>query len=160
MANVNVYKRRISHIWAVSLKSSYLCRTACSSHYGTELWDLSNKSIKDVCVTWRKGLRRVWGIPMDTHSGLLAPMCNSIPIIDELCRRNCNFINSYLISDSFLVRSVAVRGIYFGRMSSPLGRNARFCCESINFSLCNFSQLSSNLDYVKFWQVSLIIGKA
>ena len=55
----------------------------------------------------------MWGIPMDTHSDLLAPMCNSIAIFEELCRRNCNFINSRLISDSFLVRSVAVRGVYF-----------------------------------------------
>ena len=43
-----------------------------SSYYGAELWDFGNKSINDVCVTWRKGLRRVWGIPMDTHSDLLA----------------------------------------------------------------------------------------
>ena len=91
----------------------------CTSHYGAELWDLGNKSINDVCVTWRNGLRRVWGIPMDTHSYLLAPMCNSIP--------------------SFLVRSIAVRGVYFGRMSSPLGRNTPFSCDRLNFSICNFS---------------------
>ena len=52
----------------------------CSSHYGAELWNLGAKSIKDIYVTWRKGLRRVWGIPIDTHSDLLTPMCNSIPI--------------------------------------------------------------------------------
>ena len=28
-------------------------------------------------------------------------------------------------------------------MSSPLGRNAQFCCDRFNFSLCYFSQLSS-----------------
>ena len=70
-------------------------------------------------------------------------MFNILPIFDELCRRNCNFINSCLISDSFLVRSIAVHGVYFGRMSSPLGRNAQFCCVRFNFSLCNFPQLSS-----------------
>ena len=111
------------------------------SHYGTELWDLGNRSINDVMR--RKGLRRARGIPMDMHSDLLAPMCSSIPIFYELCRRNCNFINSCLIIDSFLVRSIAVHDIYFGRMSSPLGRNAQFCCQRFNFSLCNFSQLSS-----------------
>ena len=74
--------------------------------------------MNDVCVTWRKGVRRVWGIPMDTHSDLLAPMCNSMQIFEELCRRNCNVIKSCLISYSFVVRSIAVRGVYFGRMSS------------------------------------------
>ena len=97
------------------------------------------KSINDADVTWRKGLRRVWSVPMDTHCDMLAPMCNFISIFDELCRRNCNFINRCLISDSFLVRSVAVHGIYFGRMSSPLGRNVQFCCERFNFCISYIS---------------------
>ena len=29
----------------------------CSSHYETELWDLYNNSINNMCVTWPKGLR-------------------------------------------------------------------------------------------------------
>ena len=61
-----------------------LLMSYCGSHYGAEKLDLGNKSIDDVCVTWRKGLRRVCGIPMDAHSDLLAPMCNCIPIIDKL----------------------------------------------------------------------------
>ena len=69
-------------------------------------------------------------------------MCNSIPIIDD-CRRNCNFINSCLVNDSFLVRSIAVHGVYFGRMTSPLGRNVQFCCERFNFGISYLCQLSS-----------------
>ena len=80
---------------------------------------------------------------MDTHSNLLAPMCNAISIFDELCRRICNFINICLISDSFLVRFIAVHGVYFGRMSTPLGRKVQFCCQRFNFSISYFSQLSS-----------------
>ena len=80
---------------------------------------------------------------MDTHSDLLAPMCNSIPIFYELCRRNFNFINNCLISDTFLVRSIAVHDVYFCRMSSPLGRNAQCCCERFNFGISYLSQLSS-----------------
>ena len=97
--------------------------------------------INDICVTLRKGLKRVWGIPMDMHSDLFTLMRNSIPIFDESCRRNCNFINSCLISDSFLVRFFAMHGVYFGRMSSLLGRNGQFCGKSFNSSYCNFSQL-------------------
>ena len=64
------------------------------------------------------------------NSDLFAPMCNSIPIFDELCRRKiCNFINSCLISDRFLVGSITVHGVYFCRMSSPLGSEAQLCCE-------------------------------
>ena len=116
----------------------------CNSHYEAELWDFGNKSINDICVTWRKGLSRVWGIPMDIP--MLYPyrfLMNYVDIIYELCWHNCNFINRCLISDSFLVRYIAVHGIYLGNMSSPLGRNAQFCCDRFNFSICNFSLLSS-----------------
>ena len=61
----------------------------------------------------------------------------------DLCRRDCNLINSCLISDSFLVRCIAERGVYFGRMSSPLRRNAQVCCQRFNFRLSYLSQLSS-----------------
>ena len=77
------YFKSTSIIIEMKLRMSY-----CSSYYRAELWDLGNKSINDVCVTWRKGLRRVWGIPMNTHSDILAPMCNSIPLFDELWRLN------------------------------------------------------------------------
>ena len=86
---------------------------------------------------------------MDTHTDLLAPMCNSIPIFDGLRPRNCNFINSCLTRDSFLVRSVAVYDVYLCRMSSPSVRNAQFCCERFNFSLSYFSQLVYKLINIK-----------
>ena len=36
-----------------------------------------------------------------------------------------------------------MHGINFDRMSSPLRRNAQFCCERFNFGISYFSQLSS-----------------
>ena len=136
--NLLWYFKSTSIIIKTKLLMSYY-----SSYYGAKCWYLGSKSINDGCVTRRKGLRRVWGIYMETHNDLLARMWNSIPIFDELCRRNCSFINSSLISDNFLVRSIAVRGVYFDRMLSPLGRNAQFCCERFIFSISYFSQLSS-----------------
>ena len=40
-----------------------LMKAYCSRLHGCELWDLSNGCISNVCVTWRKGLRRVWSLP-------------------------------------------------------------------------------------------------
>jgi len=31
----------------------------CSSHYGSELWNLDCDKITEYCSTWRKGLRRI-----------------------------------------------------------------------------------------------------
>ena len=77
---------------------------------------------------WRKSLKRVWGLQRDTHSFLLAPLCASIPIMYELCRHSCNFINACLSSDCSLISFVARQGIFYSRMASPLGRNTHFCC--------------------------------
>ena len=59
---------------------------------------------------------------------LLAPLCVTIPIMDELCRRSCNFINACLSSDCSLITFVARQGVFYSRMASPLGRNAHVCC--------------------------------
>ena len=91
---------------------------------GCELWDRSCKAVDDFCIMWRKGLKRV---PRDIHSFLLALLCATIPIMDELCRRSCNFINACLSSDCFLISCVARQGIFYSRMASPLRRNTHFC---------------------------------
>jgi len=55
--------------------------TYCYSLYGSVLWDLENPY---VCTAWRKGLRRAWGLPAETHCALLPILSNSLPVIDEL----------------------------------------------------------------------------
>ena len=97
--------------------------------YGCVLWNFENKAIEHFCTAWRKGLRRVWGLPYDSHSDILPLLSDSLPILDELCRRSVAFINTCLISDSPTVRAVTSYGLYAARMLSPLGRNAFFCCE-------------------------------
>ena len=89
-----------------------LLKAYCSSYYGCELWDLCCKAVDDFCIMWRKGLKRVWGLPRDTDSFLLASLCATIPIMDELYRRSCNFINACLSSDCSLISFVARQGIF------------------------------------------------
>ena len=44
-----------------------LFQAYCTSLYGCELWNLSSNDLVDLCTAWRKGIRRVWGVPPDTH---------------------------------------------------------------------------------------------
>ena len=99
----------------------------CSSLYGSVLWNLSDEKIEDICTAWRKGLWRVWSLPPNTHSALLAPLCNTIPIMDEICRRFLSFAFSCLYSDSNIVAGVAKYGLFYGRAYSTMGRNSLFC---------------------------------
>ena len=105
----------------------------CSSYYGCELWDLSCKAVDDFYIMWRKGHKRVWGLPRDTLSCLLATLCATILTMDELCRRSCNFINACLSSDCFLISFVARQSIFKVLTVQPLQSN----CFSV-VSLWNF----------------------
>jgi len=66
-----------------------------------------------VCTAWRKGLRRAWGLPADTHCALLPILSNSLPVIDELAKKSVRFIQNCLDSDSLhvVVRTMSSYGV-------------------------------------------------
>jgi len=52
-----------------------LLRNFCTDFYGSCLWDLSHSSIEDLNIAWRKGLRRLLGLPYRTHTVLCYRPC-------------------------------------------------------------------------------------
>ena len=124
------------------LKSSIvykLFQSYCMSLYGCELWLLSNTHIEDLCVSWRKCLRRVWRLPYRTHCYLLPLICECLPLEDEIRRWSLNFIRDCLCNSSRLVNDIANYGIYYGRYDSILGHNALFCANKFNVNICDFN---------------------
>lgn len=119
-----------------------LIKTFCYSLYGSVLWQLDHSNLETLCITWRKGLRRVWNIPYQTHCNILPIMCNCLPMYDEFCKRTVNFINQCLNSDCELVNQIVHHGIYFERARSPVGRNALICCKKYNAS--DIQSINSN----------------
>lgn len=113
-----------------------LFKTYCSSHYGAELWDLTNCKIEDYCIAWRKGLRKVWRLPCDSSCSNVALVSDTVPLLDELCRRVMNFIYSCLNCDSHFVREIVLHGISAGSLST-IGRNAVFCSLRYNMHIHN-----------------------
>jgi len=101
------------------------------NRYGCELWDLDNRSLCDLCVAWRKGLRRVWRLPRDAQCDLLCMIPDSIPLEDEIARRYMNFICGCMHCNSTFISSV-VRSA-FTNMNSPIGKNVRLC--SLKYSI-------------------------
>lgn len=55
-----------------------LFKVYCCSFYGCELWDLDNKHINNLCIAWRKGLRRVWRLSNIAKGDILAVISDSI----------------------------------------------------------------------------------
>jgi hypothetical protein len=120
--NILCYFKNLSSPVKLKLLQAY-----CSSLYGSEIWNLCDGKIDDICIAWRKGLRRAWSLPPNTHNLLLAPLCNTIPIMDEICRRFLSFALACLNSDCELVVGVARYALLYARMYSTMGRNNLFC---------------------------------
>ena len=49
------------------LTKTKLVKSYCTSFYGAEIWDLSHRDIESLCITWRKGIRRVYQLPNTTQ---------------------------------------------------------------------------------------------
>ena len=45
-----------------------IMQSSCSSFYGSQLWDLSNKYIDRLSKSWRKSIRKAINVPARTHS--------------------------------------------------------------------------------------------
>jgi len=64
-----------------------LLRSYCSDFYCSVLLDQAHPCIEDVAIAWRKGLKRVCGLPLRTHSALVAPICGLLQLKAELAHR-------------------------------------------------------------------------
>jgi hypothetical protein len=122
-----------------------LFNSYCTSIYGCELCGLYNTGVSVFCVTWRKALRRILGLPFKTHCFLLPLLSDTLPIFIELCKRSSRFIYSCINSPSQLVRSVAWHSVFVAKYGSVLGSNAVLCCERFGWSLEQFVGINGNL---------------
>jgi len=66
---------------------------------------------------------------------------------NELAKRSVRFMHRCLWSDSFAVRFIANYGVYVGRMFSPIGRNAFFCCSRYGLSTDDLVKLTPTVIY-------------
>ena len=127
--NVFCYFRKLNSFTRYKLFRSY-----CTSLYGCELWSLDNCAIEKLCTAWRRGLRKVWNIPSQTHCSLLALISNCRPLFDEICYRAIKFVRKCVDHNSALVRFVALHSLSSARGFSTLGRNVSFCMHRYNVS--------------------------
>ena len=79
-------------------------------------------------------MREVWKLPHDSSCLYVALVSNTVPLLDELCRRVMNFMYVCSHCDSNFVRSIVSHGIAAGT-SSPIGRNAAFCSLRYNMRI-------------------------
>ena len=69
-------------------------------------------------------------------------LCQCLPVFDEICARELNFIYRCLSQDSDLIRFISWYCIKYGRSKSRIGRNIMFCMHWYN---CNVEKVCSGL---------------
>jgi hypothetical protein len=94
----SLIKYRLFHSYGMSL-------------YGSELWLLSNDQINDLCVSLRKSLRRILGLPFHTHCYLLPLLSHCLSLLDEICRHSLSLFKVLIYNDWSIVRAVTSYGI-------------------------------------------------
>ena len=55
-------------------------------------------------TTWRKVIRRLFGLPRNAHCNLLALVADCLPIQNQLLNRCANFVNSCLNSNNSILK--------------------------------------------------------
>jgi len=119
---------RLNENEVVKLK---LLRSYCNDFYGSVLWDMTHSAIEDVCVAWREGLRRVWDLPVPTHSKVVTSMCGLPQLKVELaCRCVKLLVNAALI----MLSSMLLSRVFFQKLYFPIGRNAHHCVIMVDAS--------------------------
>jgi len=124
-----------------------LFKVFCSSHYGSELRNLTNNNLEAYCIAWRKSLRRLWSLPYNSSQLSTVLTSPTIPLFDEICRRVTDFIYSCLHGDSLFIRSVVLHDIHVSRTNSPIGRNATFCFLRYGSSIDNLFDITFSSRY-------------
>ena len=102
----------------------------CCSYYGSQLWPLYNQDFKNVCTKWRKAIRRIWGLPFNTHCNLLPLISEQNPIEIALTNRFVKFFKSLLDSDNCMVSYMA--RLQSQNCRSIFGQNARHAVVNYN----------------------------
>ena len=69
----------------------YLFVSYCTSFHGVRLWDLQHRSVNGFYITWIKAIRRLFGLPINTHCHLLSILSGCLPIQSQLLNRCANY---------------------------------------------------------------------
>ena len=87
-------------------------KTYCYSFYGSQLWNLQNRAIENLCVSWRRACKKTLSVPQRTHTKVLPLLCKSIPFISILYKHFINSFQSCLSNTNNIVRFVAQNCLY------------------------------------------------
>ena len=123
-----------------------LFNTYCCSFYGSSIWGLHSNGFNSCVTAWNIGVRKILGLPYNTHTWMLGHLTNSVHMKYKLYIRDLKFVARFSQRDIVLVR--ACFSIISNNAHSIFGNKLanfrdRF---SINITQCN---LNDNIKKIK-----------
>ena len=115
--------------------------------YGSQLWDLTNPNVENMCIQWRKAHRRVLSVSSITHCDLLPLIADNMPLDFKLDCKYIAFFKSIATSDNDIVKYIAKCKLY--DHSSTLGKNMTHLIHKYELQIDDFHSLSRNK--IKEW---------
>ena len=106
----------------ISIKNK-LFHQYCCSYYGSQLWPLWNNYFDNICVKWRKAVRKIWDLPYRAHCEMLPIIADIYPIEISLECKFVNFVKSAIGSQNELVAYMA--NFMKSNCNSVFGHNIR-----------------------------------
>ena len=124
----------------------------CTSFYGCNLSALYDRNgINQLCVNYRKVLRRIWNLSWRTHCRLLPHVSNTLPLEVSLQKRFVNFFKSGYNSNNSVLNFIFKHAI---KSYSRIGRNLRYINYKYNLDCINQYQFIDNdcsANVIKSW---------
>ena len=77
-----------------SVVKTALLKSYCLSLYDCELWHLQHPTIENICKSWRNGMRRVWGLPLNCQFAVVQILSDALPLFDVICKRAVLFVKN------------------------------------------------------------------
>jgi exonuclease III len=78
----------------------------CMDVYGSQLWNFNEKYVNEFYIAWRKIIRKIWGLPYNTHNKFIHIVNNCLPINLILEKKCMSFIFSTINSTNKTVHSI------------------------------------------------------
>ena len=105
----NILRADFGHI-----KSSLQCllfKQYCCSFYGAPLWSLRSKAVMTLCTSWRKALRKIWGVHYMTHCNIVALLSDCPPLENALKYRFQKFHECIMRTGSDFMKLVIMNAL-------------------------------------------------
>jgi len=114
-----------------------LFKSYCTSYYGNQTWDMSNKQIQSIATAWNIGVRRLLRLPYTTHRAFLPDVIKCDSFMCILYKRIAKFIYNGLTNRNGLVTYLFNSACL--ERSGTIGRNFNVLNSVLHVSIYDFT---------------------